>query len=118
MKQKSAAKPQRTPGTPGTYVLDRLIVPRIESFAQNNDYTDVDAVADYLRGVYREYQRHKLGPFRSQVAKAVQLIQQRGGVSKQEIQLQVELYFVCFHDLTTPWMSLFCGTQPMKLMLT
>ena len=91
MKQKAATKPQRTPGTPGTYVLDRLIVPRIESFAQNNDYTDVDVVAEYLRGVYREYQRHKLGPFRSQVAKAVQFIQQRGGVSKQEIQLQVRL---------------------------
>lgn len=91
MKQKSATKVQRTPGTPGSYVLDRLIVPRIENFAQNNDYTDVDAVAGYLRSVYREYQRHKLGPFRSQVAQAVQFIQQRGGVSKQEIQLQVRL---------------------------
>ena len=89
MKQKSATKVQRTPGVSGPYLLDRLIVPRIESFAQNNNYTDVDAVVDYLRGVYREYQRHKLGPFRSQVAKAIEHIQHRGGVSKQEIQLQV-----------------------------
>ena len=89
MKQRSTGKAPRTPGTSGTYLLDRLIFPRIESFAQNNDYTDVDAVADYLRGVYREYQRHKLGPFRSQVAKAVLFIQQKGGVNKQEIQLQV-----------------------------
>ena len=89
MKQKTAAKPTRTPATPGPYLLDRLIVPRIENFAQNNDYTDIEAVAEYLRGVYREYQRHKLGPFRSQVAKAVQFIQQRGGIAKQEIQLQV-----------------------------
>jgi len=89
MKQRSAGKAQRTPANQGTYLLDRLIVPRIESFAQNNDYTDIEAVADYLRGVYREYQRHKLGPFRSQVAKAVQFIQQKGGISKQEIELQV-----------------------------
>ena len=92
MKKKNAEKSQRTPSSvksAGPYLLDRLIVPRIESFAQNNDYTDIEAVADYLRGVYREYQRHKLGPFRSQVAKAVQFIQQRGTAGKQEIQLQV-----------------------------
>ncbi|DBA66741.1 TPA: hypothetical protein ACH3X2_001890 [Trebouxia sp. C0005] len=88
MKQRSTGKAQRTPANQGTYLLDRLIVPRIESYAQNNDYTDIEAVADYLRGVYREYQRHKLGPFRSQVAKAVQFIQQKGGISKQEIELQ------------------------------
>lgn len=89
MKQKSAAKAPRSDKQAGAYVLDRLIVPRIRDFAQNNDYTDIDAVADYLRGTYREYQRHKLGPFRSQVAKAVQHIQQQGGISKTEIQLQV-----------------------------
>ena len=94
MKQKNAAKPKRTPATPGPYLLDRLIVPRIESFAQNNDYTDIEAVSDYLRGVYREYQRHNLGPFRSQVAKAIQFIQQRGGVAKEEIKLQVSLCLV------------------------
>ena len=89
MKQKSSTKPQRGDKTPGSYPLDRLIVPRIESFAQNNDYTDIDAVAAYLRGTYREYQRHKLGPFRSQVVKAVDHIQQKGGITKTELQLQV-----------------------------
>ena len=105
MKQNSAKKNQRREQSPGTYLLDRLIVPRIESFAQNNDYTDVDAVAEYLRGTYREYQRHKIGPFRSQVAKAVQHIQQKGGVSKTELQLQVECQPVPYpvHNLWSFW---------------
>ena len=91
MKQKSGTKGQRSERLPEPYVLDRLIVPRIASFAQNNDYTDIDAVAAYLRGTYREYQRHKLGAFRSQVAKAVQQIQQKGGIDKTELQLQVSV---------------------------
>ncbi len=102
MKQRSAGNAQRTPASQGTYLLDRLIVPRIESFAQNNDYTDIEAVADYLRGVYREYQRHKLGPFRSQVAKAVQFIQQKGGINKQEIELQVSRHRL--HSWTPPFL--------------
>lgn len=98
MKQKSGTKAQRSERPPGPYVLDRLIVPRITGFAQNNDYTDIDAVADYLRGTYREYQRHKLGPFRSQVAKAVQQIQQKGGIDKTELHLQV-CVLLCFHSV-------------------
>lgn len=95
MKQKTGPKAQRSEKPSGAYLLDRLIVPRIKSFAQNNDFTDVDAVAEYLRGTYREYQRHKLGPFRSQVAKAVQHIQQQGGVIKTELQLQVPAFVMC-----------------------
>lgn len=81
---------KRSPGgLGGSGVLDRNLVPRIEAFAHNNDYNDVDEVADYLRRNYKEYQRKQTGPFRQMVYKAIQILQARGGVSKPELKLQV-----------------------------
>lgn len=51
--------------------------------------TDVDAVTDHLRRNYKEYQRQKAGPFKNQVARAIEVITRRGGVAKPEIKLQV-----------------------------
>jgi ribosome biogenesis ATPase len=75
--------------SPGGQLYDRLLFPRIENYALNNDYTDVEEVTDYLRRNYKEYTRHKLGPFKNQVARAIETITRRGGVVKPEIRLQV-----------------------------
>lgn len=88
MKQKAAHK-GRSPGGGGSGVLDRNLIPRIENYASNNDYTDVDEVAEYLRRAYKEYARKPSGPFRQMISKAVQIIQARGGVPKAELALQV-----------------------------
>lgn len=73
----------------GGYCSDPLLVPRIEDYAQNNDFRDVDQVVEYLRRVgllhfsrtravpmtdspctqqcrhnYREYQRKQLLPLK------------------------------------------------------
>lgn len=84
---KSKGNRRNTPGSGGG-LMDRLLMPRIENYALNHDYTDVDDVVDYLRTSYREYQRKQMGPFRAMVVKAVGIIQRRGGVDKPEIQLQ------------------------------
>jgi hypothetical protein len=81
----SASKPQ--PG--GSGLLDRHMVARIENYALNNDYTDVDEVVEHLRRTHKEYQRKQVGPFRQMVIKAIGVIQRKGGVAKPELQLQV-----------------------------
>ncbi|GAB4818827.1 hypothetical protein N2152v2_005873 [Parachlorella kessleri] len=75
--------------SPGGQLYDRLLLPRIDNYALNNDYTDIDELTTYLRRNYKEYQRQKLGPFKNQVSRAVENLTRRGGVSKPEIQLQV-----------------------------
>lgn len=75
--------------SPGGTLYDRLLVPRIEAFAQNNDHTDEEAVVEYLRRSYKEYQRQKAGPFRLQVTRAIDIVSRRGGPAKEEVQLQV-----------------------------
>eukprot|EP00887_Chlorella_sp_A99_P002097 scaffold21.g2097.t1 len=74
--------------SPGASFYDRLLVPRIEAYGQNHDYTDIDEVAEYLRSAYREYARQKAGPFRAQVSRAVEAVARRSGVAKPELQLQ------------------------------
>jgi hypothetical protein len=69
-------------------LLDRLLVPRIENYALNHDYADIDAMTDYLRSAYPEYKRQKLGPFQQQVSRAILVVEKRG-VCKPEIKLQV-----------------------------
>lgn len=51
---------QGTPGgRVGGYCSDPFLVPRIQDYAQNNDYTDVDQVVEYLRCAYhRQLSRH------------------------------------------------------------
>jgi hypothetical protein len=73
----------------GSGVMDRQVVARIENYALNNDYTDVDDVCDHLRRTHKEYQRKQMGPFRQMVIKAIGVIQRKGGVAKPELQLQV-----------------------------
>ena len=75
--------------SPGSSLYDRLLVPRIEAYGLNNDYTDVEEVCEHLRTSYREYTRQKLGPFRNQVARAIEAVSRKGGVAKPELQLQV-----------------------------
>lgn len=82
-------KGSRGTKSPGGQLYDRLLLPRIENYALNNDYTDIDELTEHLRRNYKEYQRQKLGPFRNQVARAVEAITRRGGVAKPELRLQV-----------------------------
>lgn len=89
---------------------DKLLLPRLENYAQNNSYEDVDEVADFLRRTYKEYARKQMGPFRQQVARAVAQLQRKGGVSKPELQLQVggELG-------QGPWQGLGARAEPPKI---
>ncbi|KAL4452367.1 hypothetical protein ABPG75_008029 [Micractinium tetrahymenae] len=74
--------------SPGSGLFDRLLVPRIENYGQNHDVTDSDAVVEYLRRNYKEYQRQKVPALRQQVERAVEAIARRGGVTKAELRLQ------------------------------
>jgi hypothetical protein len=70
--------------SPGEYLLDGSLVPRIEEYAASNDIKDLDALTDYLRTSRREYQRQKLGPFRKMVAKAVTVVRRRVSEAEQQ----------------------------------
>ena len=70
-------------------MLDKLLVPRVENYAMNNSVADVEEVSQFLRKTYREYQRRQFGPFRNMVAKAIQVVQHKGGPQKPELRLQV-----------------------------
>ncbi|KXZ48460.1 CDC48 protein [Gonium pectorale] len=72
----------------GSQLLDRLLIPRIEQYALNNNYTEVDEVVDYLRRTYKEYQRRQLRQLQTMVTRAIGIIQKKGGVAKPELQLQ------------------------------
>ena len=75
--------------SPGTSILDKLLVPRIEGYGSNNDITDTDAVCEYLRQNHREYTRQKLQVLKQLVERAVDAIARKGGVTKAELRLQV-----------------------------
>lgn len=91
MKHKPGRKPlsPQSGGSRGTGLLDRLLVPRIENYAQNNSYTEVDEVTDFLRRSYKEYARKKTAQFKQQVARAIAIVQKKGGPQRPELQLQV-----------------------------
>lgn len=90
VKQKHAGS-QSSPATSigGSYILDRMLVPRIEMYAKNNSIDDHAEVADHLRRSHREYQRKQLGPFRGMVAKAIAVVQRSGGSQKAEPYVEV-----------------------------
>lgn len=83
---KAKGTKQRPAG--GAAVIDRLLQPRIENYALNNDYTDVDEVVDHLRRCYKEYQRKQVRVLRQMADRAIKLIQ-ANGVTKPEIEIQV-----------------------------
>lgn len=95
VKHKHGGGGSQSPATSigGSYILDRMLVPRVESYALNNSIEDHAEVADYLRRNHREYQRKQLGPFRGQVAKAIAVVQRSGGAQKPELSLQVCGFF-------------------------
>ncbi len=66
----------------GTYVVDRMLIPRLDSYATNHSLEDTDAVADALRAAYKDYQRRPLAPFRQMVQKAINAIRARSQVSQ------------------------------------
>jgi hypothetical protein len=76
--------------SPGSQLYDRLLIPRLRDYGENHEYDDLDECVQYLRHNYKEYQRHKVGPFKKQVARAIEaLASRRGGVEKVELKLQV-----------------------------
>ena len=87
MKQKKLLTPPS--GGSGGIILDRLLVPRITNYAMNHSLSDLDEVAEGLRSTYRDYKRSKMAPFKQMVARAIKVVQNRGGAVKPELQLQV-----------------------------
>jgi hypothetical protein len=85
---KSAGKTGVGQGSISIAQLDRNLVPRVEQYALNRDVSDLDAVVDYLRRSYKEYQRRQVGALRQMVLKAVQIVQ-RKSLSKPALVLQV-----------------------------
>ncbi|MCO5574031.1 hypothetical protein L7F22_027809 [Adiantum nelumboides] len=73
-----------------TYMLDPLLVPRLEHFSLNNSISDVDACVEYLRRHYKEYARKQQGPFRKLVIKAIHIVRQKQerSPSNRELKLQ------------------------------
>ena len=70
-------------------IMDKLLVPRLINYAMNHSLSDIDEVSQDLRGSYREYQRRPMAAFKQMVARAVRVVQNKGGAVKPEIQLQV-----------------------------
>ncbi|GIL66159.1 hypothetical protein Vafri_19666, partial [Volvox africanus] len=87
-KKQGICKRPLTKGPGAGLLLDRLLIPRIEQYGLNNNFSDVDGVIEYLRRTYREYQRRQLGPFRTMVTRAIGTLQRKGGIAKPELQLQ------------------------------
>ncbi|GIL77999.1 hypothetical protein Vretifemale_7455, partial [Volvox reticuliferus] len=87
-KKQGICKRPLSKGPGAGLLLDRLLIPRIEQYGLNNNYSDVDGVIEYLRRTYREYQRRQLGPFRTMVTRAIGTLQRKGGIAKPELQLQ------------------------------
>lgn len=89
-------------------MLDRLLLPRIENFALNNSIAEIDEVVDFLRRSYKEYTRKQMGPFRKQVARAIDILERKGGPQKPELHLEVRR--VLFINKLDAVMLLGCAT--------
>jgi ribosome biogenesis ATPase len=66
---------------------DPLLVPRIEQYSLNNSLSDPHEVAQYLKSVYREYERKQSAPFVQAVSRAIARVRSRGSNNKPEIVL-------------------------------
>ncbi|KAJ7535016.1 hypothetical protein O6H91_12G014800 [Diphasiastrum complanatum] len=64
-------------GSSTSYMLDPLLLPRLQQYAYNNNISDLDDTVEYLRNNYKEYQRKQLGPFRRLVSHAINVVKQR-----------------------------------------
>lgn len=87
-------------------VMDRFLISRVEQFAIDNDLSDIDACVEHLRASYREYQRHKLGPFRTQVSRAVASLLERAEVrpGKNGSSRNPSTFILTIADCTyAPW---------------
>lgn len=67
--------PLRTTSKRGSQPLfDRLLASRLETYLSLNEGSsnDPDAAVEYLRNKFREYQRHKVAPFRCQISRLLE----------------------------------------------
>lgn len=76
--------------SPGGVVLDRFLIPRIRSYAENNPIDDIDEVVEKMRAMYRDYQRQKVKVFHMQVARAISAVQNEQGQSSEDIMEDME----------------------------
>lgn len=55
-------------------LFDRLLASRLETYLSLNEGSsiDPDAAVEYLRNKFREYQRHKVAPFRCQISRLLE----------------------------------------------
>lgn len=66
------------------HAFDRVLFARIEGLRQSHDLRDVDGTVEHLRTAHREYQRHKVGPFRLQVSRIATFLLDRDDVALPE----------------------------------
>lgn len=66
-------------------MVDKLLIPRLDSYAAHHSLDDVDAVAEALRATYKEYQRRQMAPFKQMVQKAIRAIQARSQVRAEDV---------------------------------
>ncbi|BDA42994.1 probable nuclear valosin-containing protein-like at C-terminar half [Coccomyxa sp. Obi] len=79
-----------------TGLLDRVLVQRVENYAQTGELGDIEAVSDHLRATHKEYQRRQRSVFIKQVERALGVARQRNDTLDNEAQLQ-ELEHRHFH---------------------
>ncbi|CAL8469009.1 g8550 [Coccomyxa elongata] len=71
-----------------TGLLDRVLVQRVENYAQTGELADIEAVSDHLRAAHKEYQRRQRSVFIKQVERALGVARQRNDTLDSEAQLQ------------------------------
>ncbi|KAL2644637.1 hypothetical protein R1flu_012224 [Riccia fluitans] len=64
-------------GAADLYVLDKLLVARIEQFAYNNHVWNADNTVEYLRRTYKEYKRKPQATLRKFVTRALQALKRK-----------------------------------------
>ena len=69
---------------------DPLLLPRIEQYSLNHSLSDAQDVAQWLKSVYREYERKPLKPFLQSVSRAIARVKATGGAQKAELVIEDE----------------------------
>lgn len=55
----------------GGQLFERLLISRLAKYGQDHDLRDIDECIQYLKSTYKEYQRQKAAPLRTQVTRVV-----------------------------------------------
>lgn len=72
------------------YIFDKLLLPCLEQYAQNNSILNIDNTVEYSRRNYQEYSRKQQGLFQNIVTRGVQIIK-RSVLSKESADRRILL---------------------------